>query len=128
MSSPKWDKEVFESFRRLAKEKGYPDYRLILEGDYSGQTYLIVPFCLVGPKARISTLLGELDQIAWACNDGDGNAAFLFSPSESAARFPNEAADPSIYDGDQLIDGLWLNEEFAGIKNHVRAMLNLSQV
>jgi len=96
---------------RLTAELGQQDFWLVLEGDWSGQTYLTVPWKMVGRRSRIATLLGEMDLFAWPCNEKKGRAAYIDRKDDVQSE-ENELGCFSSCSGNRLENDLWLHGEF----------------
>ena len=85
------------------------DKWLVLEGDWGGQIYLTVPLAWVqATEQEIRDLLCAVDAACWACNRGEGAAAYVHQ---------GNAGDgiPGGMGGGIVLNGLWLTEELAGI-------------
>ncbi len=94
---------------------------LVLEGDWGGQIYLTVPWTLVGEDPQIAELHQILDEIAWACNGGEGmHMYFVDSREEDVA---------GGMGGGLLCETVWMHPKFAGnavVEAEVRALLKLA--
>ena len=88
---------------------------LILTADWGGQVLLTVPWSLVGAEAQPLTLLKELNEIAWSCNDG-GAAAYIFEPKKADEYWVGGGMG-----GGSLTDTLWMHKHDFRETHHVRA-------
>jgi|GEM_PF-5499766 len=77
-SNGKMFRELQAEAEKIIAEFGEQTIWLVLAGDWGGQIYLTIPWKALGRKARIATLLAEIDYLAWRCNEGDGRYAYLY--------------------------------------------------
>ena len=124
MNNPQLLKRLRAEHADLAAN-GWNDVWLVLEGDWGGQIYLTVPWNLLGEDAKVLPLLKGLDREAWACNDGDGRQAYLYSPRERGQRTRGVAGGMG---GGRLTDGIWLHHTFGyGWHQEARQLLGLEK-
>ena len=95
--------------------KGSQNY-LVLEGDYGGQIYVVIPKSLIlCNNDVINILLYTLDDFAWE-NDEDAN--FYFRDF-----YPGDVVPGGMGGGMALDKEIWVHKEFSEIKNEIIAVI-----
>jgi hypothetical protein len=109
----------YEALRTLEDARAHPDGAIVLEGDFGGQIYVTCPATLVGcSEPVLADLLGELDRIAWAVNEGEG-AGLHFEVA------PVGSGVAGGMGGALVEDGVWVHPEFEtlGVADEIRAVV-----
>jgi hypothetical protein len=113
------DNAPFHPLRTLEQARDTPNAYLIMEGDWGGQIYLTAPVHLLRcTSSDLASLLAELDDHAWSCNEGAG-CGFFFE-----TRGPLEGVSGGMGGGITMPD-IWLHPDLvqAGFEARVRQIL-----
>mgnify|MGYP001573503158 CR=1 FL=1 len=93
------------------------DAVLIMEGDWGGQIYLTCPMKLVHcSEEALETLLTDLDDIAWDCNEGLGTGIYY------EVRKAGEMISGGM-GGGFVLDTLWVYPEFDNLEREIRDVI-----
>jgi hypothetical protein len=91
---------------------------MIMEGDWGGQIYLVIPVKLVKcSRDAIEKLLIELDTIAWQVNEGDGKGIYFEIMERDTLVLGGMG-------GGRAKDGLWVHKNFENIRSKIQDVID----
>ena|SRR5215467_10700836 len=109
----------YVAFETLDEARADPEGAVILEGDYGGQIYVVVPARqVVCSQAALTSLLHDLDRISWPRNAED-SARVVFERAAVGAGVPGGMG------GGVALNGGWIHQELVrlGLGDEIRAVL-----
>ncbi|MBI1323151.1 hypothetical protein GC170_08180 [bacterium] len=107
----------FHPLRTLDEARKHDDGVAILQGDWGGQIYAVIPvqMILCTPDA-MQKLLIDLDTEAWSCNENEGASIYY-------ERKPAGAGVAGGMGGGASTGELWVHPEFDEIAEQIRRVI-----
>lgn len=107
----------FHPLRTLDEARRHDDGVAILQGDWGGQIYAVIPAKMIRCSADVlHGLLLDLDAKAWACNENEGASIYF-------ERKPLGAGVAGGMGGGSSTGRLWVHSEFDGIAEQIRRVV-----
>jgi hypothetical protein len=107
----------FHPLRTLDEARRYDDGVAILEGDWGGQIYAVIPVRMIRcSTGTLQRLLLDLDTEAWACNESEGASVYY-------ERKPTGSGVAGGMGGGASTGQLWVHPEFDEIAEQVRRVI-----
>ncbi|MBP1763149.1 MAG: hypothetical protein H6Q65_207 [Firmicutes bacterium] len=107
----------YQPLANFFEAKNVDNAVVIMEGDSGGQIYLTCPMKLVKcDEKTLEKLLDYLDDIAWACNEGDGKGIYY------EVKQPMEGVWGGM-GGGIVLSELWVHDEFKEIKDKIKNVI-----
>jgi hypothetical protein len=107
----------FHPLRTLDDARDCGDGVAILQGDWGGQIYAVIPASMIRcPTDALHRLLLDLDTKAWSCNDNEG-ASICYE------RKPAGTGVGGGMGGGASTGDLWVHAEFEGVVEQIRAVI-----
>jgi hypothetical protein len=109
----------YHSLHSLEEAISFPDGIVILEGDDSGQIYVVSPASMVKcSDEALNHLLRDLDSIAWPHND----------PNSARIYYERRPVGSQVFGGmggASVIKGVWIHQMFidAGLGNQIQEVI-----
>jgi len=111
----------FHPLRTLEDARQHDDGVAILQGDWGGQVYAVIPartiYCSID---KLQRLLLDLDTEAWSCNDNEGASIYF-------ERKPSGTGVAGGMGGGASTGGLWIHPEFDEIAEQIRRVITGDQ-
>jgi|SRR3989344_658229 len=105
----------YSPLRNLIEARKYNDSYLIMEGDYGGQIYLVVPVKIVKcSEIKLKELLKEIDEICW--DDKDGTGIYF-------ERMKVDSIVSGGMGGGVALEKLWLHENIEKLRKKIENIL-----
>jgi hypothetical protein len=107
----------FDPLHSLNEARQHDDGVAILEGDWGGQIYVVVPakmiHCL---EHTLRQLLLQLDSAAWSCNENEGASIYY-------ERQPTGSGITGGMGGGKSTGNLWVHSEFDAVADQIREVI-----
>ncbi len=101
----------------LADARADPDGRVVLQGDWGGQIYVVARAAQVAcDEAALGRLLRELDALAWPGSDASG-AEVSYERLREGERVPGGMG------GGEVTGEVWVHAELRGYEGAIREVL-----
>ncbi len=111
----------FHPLRTLVEARQHEDGVAILQGDWGGQIYAVIPARLIRcSPATLQRLLLDLDTAAWSCNENEGASIYY-------ERKPAGAGVGGGMGGGKSTGALWVHPEFDKIAEGICRVINGEQ-
>ena len=108
----------FYPLRTLEEAREHDDGVAILQGDWGGQIYAVIPAAMIRCSAeKLHQLLLDVDSEAWSCNENEGASIYY-------ERKPSGSGVAGGMGGGASTGDLWVHPEFAAIVDQVRAVID----
>jgi len=107
----------YQPLRSLDDARSCDDGVAILQGDWGGQIYAVIPATMIQCSEKsLHRLLIALDRQAWSCNEGEGASIYY----EQKTVGEGIAGDMG---GGASTGELWVHAEFDDIVDQIRAVV-----
>ncbi len=107
----------FHPLHSLDEARRHNDGVAILQGDWGGQIYAVIPARMIRCTAEaIQQLLFDLDAEAWSCNENEGATIYY-------ERKPAGTGVPGGMGGGASTGGLWIHPEFDEIAEQIQLVI-----
>ncbi len=107
----------FHPLRTLDDAREHDDGVAILEGDWGGQIYAVIPARMIRCSAdTLKRLLLDLDSEAWSCNENEGASIYY-------ERKPAGMGVAGGMGGGASTGELWVHPEFEAIVDQIRRVI-----
>lgn len=111
----------FHPLRTLDEARQHDDGVAILQGDWGGQIYAVIPARMIRcTPDTMHKLLLDLDTEAWSCNENEGASIYY-------ERKPAGAGVAGGMGGGASTGELWVHPEFDEIAEQIRRVINGQQ-
>ncbi len=115
------DGTPFHPLRTLDEARQHDDGVAILQGDWGGQIYAVIPAPMIRCSLdTLQTLLLELDIEAWSCNENEGASIYY-------ERKPAGTGVAGGMGGGASTGDLWIHPEFDHIAEQIRRVIGGEQ-
>ena len=107
----------FNPLRTLDEARQHDDGVAILQGDWGGQIYAVIPALMIRCSTNtLRKLLLDLDTEAWSCNENEGASIYY-------ERKPAGTGVAGGMGGGASTGQLWLHPEFDEIAEQIRRVI-----
>ena len=107
----------FHTLRTLDEARQHDDGVAILQGDWGGQIYAVIPVRMIRCTAdTMQKLLLDLDTEAWSCNENEGASIYY-------ERKPAGTGVAGGMGGGASTGELWVHPEFDRIAQQIRRVI-----
>ena len=107
----------FYPLRTLDEARQHDDGVAILQGDWGGQIYAVIPVRMIRCSTdTLQRLLLDLDTEAWSCNENEGASIYY-------ERKPAGTGVAGGMGGGASIGQLWVHPEFEEITERIRRVI-----
>ncbi len=107
----------FHPLRTLEEARQHEDGVAILQGDWGGQIYAVIPVRMILCSLEsLQRLLLDLDTIAWSCNENEGASIFY-------ERKPAGTGVAGGMGGGASTGTLWIHPEFDDIAEQIQHII-----
>lgn len=107
----------FHPLRTLDEARQYDDGVAILQGDWGGQIYAVIPVQMIRCSTNtLQKLLLDLDNEAWSCNENEGASIYY-------ERKPTGTGVAGGMGGGASTGQLWVHPEFDEIAEQIRRVI-----
>jgi hypothetical protein len=107
----------YHPLRTLDEAQQYDDGVAILQGDWGGQIYAVIPARMIHCSVdALRTLLRDLDTQAWLCNENEGAAIYY-------ERKPLGSGVAGGMGGGVSTGEIWVHPEFQEIAPEIRRVI-----
>lgn len=107
----------FQPLRTLDDARRHDDGVAILQGDWGGQIYAVIPASMIKCRPEVlHQLLLDLDSEAWSCNENEGASIYY-------ERKPAGAGVGGGMGGGASTGGLWIHAEFDEIVEQILSVI-----
>lgn len=108
----------FQPLHTLDEARCHDDGVAILEGDWGGQIYVVVPVKMIRcSEATLRQLLFQLNSEAWPCNENNGASIYY-------ERNPAGSGVAGGMGGGESTGDLWVHSEFDPFAGQIRAVID----
>ena len=107
----------YHPFRTLDDARTSANGIAILQGDWGGQIYAVIPASMIQCSVdTLHRLLLDLDTLAWSCNENEGASIYYECKPAGSGVAGGMGGGASIGD-------LWVHAEFDELRDQIRAVL-----
>jgi len=111
----------FHPLRTFDEARQHDDGVAILQGDWGGQIYAVIPARMIRcPIDTLQKLLLDLDTLAWSCNENEGASIYY-------ERKPVGTGVAGGMGGGASTGDLWIHPEFDEIAERIRRVIGGEQ-
>lgn len=107
----------FQPLKTLDDARRHDDGVAILQGDWGGQIYAVIPASMIQCTPEVlRQLLLDLDSAAWSCNENEGASIYY-------ERKPAGTGIGGGMGGGASTGSLWIHSEFDEISEQIRLVI-----
>lgn len=107
----------FHPLKTLEEARQYADGVAILQGDWGGQMYAVIPASLIHCSTdSLRRLLLDLDSKAWSCNENEGASIYYERKAVGTGVAGGMGGGASTGD-------LWVHPEFEEIRDQIHELI-----
>ncbi len=107
----------FHPLRSIVEAQQHDDGVAILQGDWGGQIYAVIPARTIRCSTEtLHRLLLDLDKEAWSCNDNEGASIYY-------ERKPAGTGVSGGMGGGASTGNVWIHPEFEEIAEQIRRVI-----